>query len=71
MRVILASQSPRRRDLLTLAGITHEVQPADIDETPFAGEAPVPHAGAWRVARHRWLLRVRPMPSSSLRTRSW
>jgi septum formation protein len=49
MRVILASQSPRRRDLLTLAGITHEVQPADIDETPFAGEAPVPHAE--RLAR--------------------
>ena len=31
-RVILASQSPRRRELLSLTGIPHEVQPANIDE---------------------------------------
>jgi len=43
MRVILASQSPRRRELLSLVGIEHEVQPADIDETPWADEAPIPH----------------------------
>lgn len=49
MRVILASQSPRRRELLTLVGIAHEVQPADIDETPWPGEAPVPHTE--RLAR--------------------
>ena len=48
-RVILASQSPRRRDLLTLVGITHDVQPADIDETYLAGEKPAPHAE--RLAR--------------------
>ena len=44
MRVILASQSPRRRELLSLVGIPHEVQPADIDETPWPDEMPVPHA---------------------------
>ncbi|MDZ7632384.1 MAG: Maf family protein [Gemmatimonadaceae bacterium] len=49
MRVILASQSPRRRELLSLIGIDHEVQPADIDETPFPDEAPVPHTE--RLAR--------------------
>ena len=49
MRVILASQSPRRRELLALAGIAHEVQPADIDETPWADETPEPHAE--RLAR--------------------
>ena len=49
MRVILASQSPRRRELLTLVGIQHEVQPADIDETPWPDEAPVPHTE--RLAR--------------------
>lgn len=49
MRVILASQSPRRRELLSLVGIAHEVQPADIDETPLPGEAPVPHTE--RLAR--------------------
>ena len=49
MRVILASQSPRRRELLSLVGIEHEVQPADIDETPWPDEAPVPHTE--RLAR--------------------
>lgn len=39
-RVILASASPRRRDLLALVGIAHEVMPADIDESPRAGEPP-------------------------------
>ncbi len=41
MHVILASQSPRRRDLLNLIGIAHTVRPADIDETPYPGESPV------------------------------
>ena len=49
LRVILASQSPRRRELLTLVGINHEVRPADIDETYLAGEKPAPHAE--RLAR--------------------
>src|SRR4051812_2709854 len=48
-RVILASQSPRRRELLTLVGIAHEVQPADIDESYLAGEKPAAHAE--RLAR--------------------
>ncbi|MCU0648542.1 MAG: Maf family protein [Gemmatimonadaceae bacterium] len=43
-RIVLASQSPRRRELLSLIGVPHEVQPADIDETPWPDEAPVPHA---------------------------
>jgi len=48
-RVVLASSSPRRRELLTLIGIPHTVSPADIDETPFAAEQPQPHAE--RLAR--------------------
>lgn len=48
-RVILASQSPRRRDLLTLVGIAHEVRPADIDERVLPGEQPAAHAE--RLAR--------------------
>jgi septum formation protein len=47
--VVLASQSPRRRELLTLIGIPHEVRPADIDESVHDGERPVPHAE--RLAR--------------------
>jgi septum formation protein len=50
-RVILASQSPRRRELLSLIGIAHDVQPAHIDETPFAGELPTVHAE--RLAREK------------------
>jgi septum formation protein len=49
MRVILASQSPRRRELLALVGIDHEVQPSDIDETPWPHEEPVAHTE--RLAR--------------------
>ncbi|HEV7991035.1 MAG TPA: Maf family protein [Gemmatimonadaceae bacterium] len=48
-RVILASQSPRRRELLALIGVAHEVRPADIDETYLAGEKPRDHAE--RLAR--------------------
>jgi septum formation protein len=49
LRVVLASQSPRRRELLALVGIAHEVRPADVDETPHPGERPAPHAE--RLAR--------------------
>ena len=48
-RLILASASPRRRELLGLIGIAHEVCPADIDETQHPGEAPVAYAE--RLAR--------------------
>ena len=51
VRVILASQSPRRRELLTLVGITHDVLPADIDESVWPGEEPVPHCE--RLARSK------------------
>ena len=50
-RVILASQSPRRRELLTLIGIAHVVRPADIDESAFPDEAPAAHAE--RLARSK------------------
>ncbi len=50
-RVILASQSPRRRELLSLIGITHEVQPAHLDETPLPGELPTVHSE--RLAREK------------------
>lgn len=39
-RIILASASPRRRELLDQIGVTYEVFPVDIDEAPFPGEAP-------------------------------
>ncbi len=39
--MILASQSPRRIELMREAGYDIRVIPADIDETPFDGEAPL------------------------------
>lgn len=37
-RLVLASASPRRRELLGLLGIDFDVVPADIDETPLTDE---------------------------------
>jgi septum formation protein len=51
VRVVLASQSPRRRELLALVGIPHDVVPADIDESVWPGEAPGPHCE--RLARDK------------------
>jgi septum formation protein len=50
-RVLLASASPRRRDLLNLVGIDHEVRPANIDERYLPGETPSAHAE--RLAREK------------------
>jgi nucleoside triphosphate pyrophosphatase len=47
--ILLASGSPRRRELLTRAGVRFEVRPAQIDETPRRGEPPA--ALATRLAQ--------------------
>ena len=49
--VVLASASPRRQELLRNAGIPFIGQPADIDETPLAGESP--QDCAERLAREK------------------
>jgi len=51
VRVVLASGSPRRHDLLNLVGISHEVRPANIDETMRPREKPQRHAE--RLAREK------------------
>lgn len=38
-RLLLASSSPRRRELLAALGLEFEVRGFDVDETPFAEEA--------------------------------
>ncbi|HMF86508.1 MAG TPA: Maf family protein [Gemmatimonadaceae bacterium] len=50
-RVVLASGSPRRHDLLNLVGIAHEVRAPNIDETMRARETPRRHAE--RLAREK------------------
>jgi len=44
MRLVLASASARRRELLTAAGLAFVVDPADIDERRHPGEAPEEYA---------------------------
>ena len=39
-RILLASASPRRSELLRQVGIAHEVRPVDVDESVRDGEAP-------------------------------
>jgi septum formation protein len=51
VKVILASGSPRRRQLLELIGIAHEVRPSNIDETMRPRETPRRHAE--RLAREK------------------
>ena len=41
MSLILASQSPRRKELLSQLGVQFQTRPADIDETPLSGESPM------------------------------
>jgi septum formation protein len=51
--LVLASASPRRRELLAQAGFAFEVVPSDVPEIPQAGETP--EAFAQRVAREKAL----------------
>ncbi len=60
--VILASQSPRRRELLSLVGIPHAVRPADIDEAYLPGEPPAAHAE--RLAREKAAVVSRENPDA-------
>ena len=50
-RLILASASPRRRELLAQAGFTFEVHPAHINEDLHAGEDPIDYVV--RLAREK------------------
>ncbi|MGH7444817.1 MAG: Maf family protein, partial [Longimicrobiales bacterium] len=52
-RLVLASQSPRRAQLLGMLGLEFEVAPADVDETLLPDEAPAAHAE--RLARAKAL----------------
>jgi len=49
--LVLASASPRRRELLTQAGYTFTVHPAHLPEDPRPGEAPIPYVT--RLAREK------------------
>lgn len=40
MQLVLASASPRRREILETAGLSFTVRPADVDESARSGESP-------------------------------
>ena len=52
--LVLASQSPRREQLLRMLGLQFEVMPADVDETYRRGETAKAHAE--RLAREKALV---------------
>jgi MAF protein len=62
--LVLASASPRRRFLLGLLGLPFDVIVADVDESPFDGEAPDAHAS--RLARTKALTVARRRPSAAV-----
>ena len=54
MRLILASASARRRELLETAGIPFVVDAANVDERVHAGESPEAYAGRVAMAKADW-----------------
>lgn len=60
--LILASASPRRRDLLAQLGVHPEIIPADIDETPHEGEDPASYV--MRVAKDKAEAIARDRPAT-------
>jgi septum formation protein len=53
VRLILASASPRRAELLRAAGIEVDVRPADVDESVEAGEGAEQYASRVALAKAR------------------
>jgi len=62
VRLVLASRSPRRADLLTSAGYDFEVVPADINERLLDQETPAAHVR--RLAREKAAVVARDHPES-------
>jgi septum formation protein len=58
--LILASSSPRRRELLATAGLRFDVLPADIDETRRANEAPADYVQRLALEKARAILTQHP-----------
>jgi septum formation protein len=61
VRLVLASASPRRAELLRAAGIPFDALIANVDETVLAGESPAQHVA--RLAEEK-ALRVLPQAGS-------
>jgi septum formation protein len=53
LKLILASASPRRAEILRNAGVEFAVQPAHVDETPLPGEAAAAYVQRLAAAKAR------------------
>lgn len=54
-QIILASASPRRRELLDQIGIRYHIQAADLDETPSATEKPSAYVERIAAEKSAWV----------------
>jgi septum formation protein len=59
-KLLLASASPRRAQLLRAAGVAFDVEPADVDETPLAGESPEAYVQRLALAKAQAMAAARP-----------
>lgn len=59
-KIILASNSPRRRELLSSIGIVFDVIPADVDESVIAGESPADYAERLSLEKAREVAAAHP-----------
>jgi len=62
--IVLASNSPRRRELIGLTGWRVSIQPASIDETPLPGESPAGYV--YRLAEQKAQVVSRSAPPGAL-----
>ena len=60
VQIILASGSPRRRELLQGLGLTFQMIPADIDETPLDSELPRDLVGRLSMTKAKAVSEVYP-----------
>lgn len=52
-KLVLASSSPRRRELLEQIGVDFDIKVADVDETPLANESPEEYVQRLALAKAR------------------
>lgn len=60
MQLVLASSSPRRRELLALLGLSFEVYPSEFHEHPTAGLSPIEQVRRFALEKARSVTPARP-----------
>ncbi len=60
MQLVLASNSPRRQELLALLGLSFEVCPSSFHERPTAGRPPLEQVRSFALEKARSVARRRP-----------